>query len=67
VKTHQHQLVTDHRTLPTDILNHLGIENPYTVETVYDPEGGWRIAVVTAEGNHLIICDEKVGIVTVYR
>lgn len=67
MRTHQHQFATDHRTLPQDILDHLGIDNATTVETVYDPEGGWRIAVVTAEGNHLIICDEKVGIVTVYR
>jgi hypothetical protein len=65
--THQHQLATDHRTLPQAILDQLGIENAYTIETVYDPDHGWRIAVVTAKGNHLIICDEKVGIVTVYR
>ena len=65
--SHQHQLATDHRTLPQDILNRLGIVNPTTIETVYDPMSGWRIAVVNAEGNHLIICDETLSIVTVYR
>jgi hypothetical protein len=67
VKTHQHILATDHRTNPQEILDYLHIQNPTTVETVYDPMGGWRIAVVTAEGNHLIICDEKLSTVTVYR
>jgi len=67
VQSHQHILATNHNIMPTDILDHLGIVNATTVETVYDPVHGWRIAVVTAKGNHLIICDETLGIVTVYR
>jgi hypothetical protein len=67
VQTHQHILATNYNIMPTDILDHLGIVNPTTIETVYDPVRGWRIAVVNAEGNHLIICDETLGIVTVYR
>lgn len=63
----QSHMVTDHSTSPTQILEQLGISDPLTVETVYNPMSGWRIAVVTAEGNHLIICDETLSIVTVYR
>ena len=60
-------MVTDHGTNPMDILDVLDIQNPTTVETVYDPVSGWRIAVVNSAGNHLIICDEKLSTVTVYR